>query len=148
MKRLLPLLILIVLAACGTETVTDTPDTDAVPDPYADPPGYTENPFAGYGPVTSISLPAGNGEVAAASSASHGNWSVQIAACGTMEAASSLQNQVSALTDEPVFIDRIGSYFKVRVGAFSTAESSSSLRALLRSNGYPDAWSVERETAP
>lgn len=138
--------VLLVIAGCGTETSTVN-DREQVLDPFGDPPGYTGDPFAGYGPVTSINLPA-DGEAFIQEEVPTGSWSVQTAACGSMEAALSLRDILSSKTDQPVYIDHTGGYFKVRVGAFPTAEESAGLREYLRSNGYPDAWSVEREPTP
>lgn len=146
MKRLFFVLIPAVLASCGTETSTVT-EEEQVLDPFGDPPGYVGDPFAGYGPVTSISLPA-DGNSFTQEVVSGGAWSIQTAACGSMEAALSMKDIIASKTDHPVFIDHIGSYYKVRVGAFSTADESAELREFLRSNGYPDAWSVEREPTP
>lgn len=147
MKRISTVLLVLLAASCGTDTVTETGTGQETIDPYADPPGYAGDPFAGYGPVTTIELPAGQ-PAAETVSTPVGNWSVQIAACGSMESAQSLVSSVSTLTDEPVFIDHIGSYYKVRVGAFTSPEESGGLREMLRSRGYPDAWSVEREPRP
>ena len=146
MKKFFTVLILIAIAGCGTETSTVT-DEEQVLDPFGDPPGYAGDPFAGYGPVTSINLPA-DGEPYIQEAVASGLWSIQTAACGSMEAALSLRDVLASKTDQPIFIDNVGSYFKVRVGAFSSAEESAGLRVFLRSNGYPDAWSVEREPTP
>ncbi len=146
MKKFFIVLVLLAIAGCGTET-SSVNDPEQVLDPFGDPPGYTGDPFAGYGPVTSINLPA-DGETFIQEEVPAGSWSIQTAACGSMEAALSLRDILSSKTDQPVFIDHIGSYFKVRVGAFSSAEESAGLREYLRSNGYPDAWSVEREITP
>lgn len=137
--------LLLVIAACGTETSTDGDEGSPI-DPYGDPPGYSGDPFAGYGPVTSIEFPAPGENPVPVSPG--GTWSVQIAACATEEAALSLAEEVETLSDTPVFIDHIGSYYKVRVGAFGTSEETAELRNTLRSAGYPDAWSVEREPTP
>ncbi len=135
-------ILFIIALSCGTATTGET--DDAVPDPYGDPPGYSGDPFAGYGPVTSIALPAAGGEATEPG----GLWSVQVAACATAESAESLRASIEAAFQEPVFIDHIGSYYKVRVGAFDSAEASAELRGILRGGGYPDAWSVERELTP
>lgn len=136
---------LLLVFACGTETSSDGGAGQEI-DPYGDPPGYSGDPFAGYGPVTSILLPA-SGESMAVPVVS-GAWSVQIAACPTAESAQSLSEAVKALFDEPVYVDQTGSYYKVRVGAYSTSDATSELRNRLRAAGYPDAWSVEREPMP
>ncbi len=136
-------ILFLLFLSCGTTTSGET--EDSVPDPYGDPPGYSGDPFAGYGPVTSIVLPAEGGEE---TEPGGGSWSIQVAACATMESAESLRASLEADLQEPVFIDHIGSYYKVRVGAFDSAESSAELRSVLRGGGYPDAWSVERETTP
>jgi len=135
--------VFVLLAGCGTTTVPDTTGDEAV-DPYADPPGYTGDPFAGFGPVTSIRFPAEGEPVAEQPSDTGGAWSVQVAACGTMDAALTVRDTVANSTDQPVFVDHIGNYYKVRVGSFATSAESDQLRIQLRSGGYPDAWSVQR----
>ena len=137
--------LLLVLAACGTETSTEG-DEGSIIDPYGDPPGYSGDPFAGYGPVTSIEFPAGGENQVPVYN--NGKWSVQVAACATEAAALSLAEELEAFGYVPVFIDHVGSYYKVRVGAFETSEESSELRNRLRAGSYPDAWSVEREITP
>lgn len=144
-KRTVPLALILLASACGTSTSSG--DRGLPPDPYADPPDYSGDPFEGFGPVTTIAFPAGD-RPPSEEDGSSGPWSVQIAACGTLQAAEALRERVGAVTGETVFIDRSGAYYKVRVGSFSTAEDSADLRVLLRSSGYPDAWSVERETTP
>lgn len=137
--------LLMLLAACGTETSTGG-EAGSILDPYGDPPGYSGDPFVGYGPVTSVDFPApGENPVLVPMV---GTWSVQVAACATEEAALSLAEALEALNDEPVFIDHVGSYYKVRIGAFETSGESAELRNRLRAGSYPDAWSVERETTP
>jgi hypothetical protein len=149
-KYILTVSALVLLAGCGTSTSTVQETTvEDIPDPYGDPPGYTGDPFAGFGPITSLSLPASEGEEVAEvaveeSAEASGPWSVQIAACGTMESALTLRDTVSNQIDEPVFIDHIGSYYKVRVGSFANSSDSDALRTQLRCGGYPDAWSVQR----
>lgn len=131
--------------SCGTETSVEG-GAETLIDPYGDPPGYSGDPFAGYGPVTSIDLPA-QGE-------SHetvlptGSWTVQVAACATLESAMSVRDAVDVSFEEPVFIDHIGSYYKVRVGSFGSSEETAELRNRLRAEGFPDAWSIERESTP
>ncbi len=132
---------------CGTSTSTDDQEV-IVLDPYADPPGITGNPFAGFGEVSSINLPAPENESIVVEfnqvEVEDESWTVQIAACATENAAKSLRDTIAASTEYPVFIDQIGSYYKVRVGAFSSSAASDELRVNLRANGYPDAWSVKR----
>ncbi len=131
---------------CGTTTTNSDSDADLLIDPYADPPGYAGDPFAGYGPVVSINLPADeneNIEIVETSDIS-GSWSVQVAACASMDAALTLRDTIAANTGHPVFVDQTGRYYKVRVGSFVSSVASDELRAQLRSNGYPDAWSVQR----
>jgi len=143
MKSVIAVSILVLLAGCGTTTVPDTTGDETV-DPYADPPGYTGDPFAGFGPVTSIRFPAEEEPVAEQPADTTGAWSVQVTACGTMDAALSVRDIVANRTDQPVFIDHIGTYYKVRVGSFATSSDTDELRIQLRSGGYPDAWSVKR----
>ncbi len=146
MKFVIAVLILVLLAGCGTTTVPDT-TVDETVDPYADPPGYTGDPFAGFGPVTSIRFPAEEAEeelVTEQPADTTGAWTVQVAACGTMDAALTLKDTVANQTDQPVFVDHIGTYYKVRVGSFETSSDTDELRIQLRAGGYPDAWSVQR----
>ena len=145
MKYLLLLSMLLLMTGCGSSTSTDS-ETSEIIDPYADPPGYSGDPFAGFGPVTSIRFPAdGDPEIEMEEPVSlNGAWSVQVAACGSMDAALSLRDIIAAQTDHPVFVDPVGSYYKVRVGAFASSSDSDGLRNHLRSSGYPEAWSVER----
>lgn len=137
------ILVLFIAFGCGTSTSTDNEEI-VVTDPYSDPPGIIGNPFAGFGEVSSITLPAPENENIVVEVDQGGAWSVQVAACATENAAKSLRDTIVASTEYPVFIDQIGSYYKVRVGAFSSSEASDELRVNLRANGYPDAWSVER----
>ncbi len=145
MKYLLFISALILLAGCGTSTSSEN-NADETVDPYADPPGYSGDPFAGYGPVTTIRFPAEGDTVIEIEEniSSSDPWSVQVAACGSMDAALTLRDTVAAQTGQQVFIDHTGSYYKVRVGSFATSTDSDGLRIQLRENGYPDAWSVQR----
>ena len=147
MKYLLLFVVLIFISGCGTSSSVEDSEIDIL-DPYADPPGYTGDPFAGFGPVTSIRFPAEEDpEIFIANPIETGGpWSVQVAACASSDAAQSLRDTLAAETDLIVFVDHIGSYYKVRVGSFPSSAASSDLRIQLRSNGYPEAWSVERDT--
>ncbi|MCP4647386.1 MAG: SPOR domain-containing protein [bacterium] len=149
MKYLFLFISLTLLAGCGTSTSSEEHSGEII-DPYADPPGYTGDPFAGFGEVNTIEFPA-TGSIsveAVTATVINGSWSVQLAACASLDAALSLRDVVAASTEQPVFIDHMGSYYKVRVGAFLTSSDSDELRIHYRSNGYPDAWSVERSTTP
>jgi hypothetical protein len=153
MKYLCILSILALFTGCGSSVSTEETDDNndgEIIDPYADLPGYSGNPFAGFGPVMSVSFPAeGTTDIQIESQSSPGGlWSVQIAACSGMDAAQNLRDAVAVETGLPVFIDQSGSYYKVRVGSFATSEETDELRNRLRSGGYPEAWSVERETTP
>lgn len=145
MKYLLFTAAFILLAGCGTTTSFEN-NADEIVDPYADPPGYSGDPFVGYGPVTTIRFPAAGDTVIEIeeNTVPSGPWSVQVAACGSMDAALTLRDTVAAQTGQQVFIDHTGSYYKVRVGSFATSADSNGLRIQLRENGYPDAWSVQR----
>ncbi|MEA3267202.1 MAG: SPOR domain-containing protein [Candidatus Fermentibacteria bacterium] len=145
MKYLLFISVLILAAGCGTSTSSEN-SVDEIVDPYADPPGYSGDPFAGYGPVTTIRFPAETDIVIEIEEniSSSGSWSVQVAACGSMDAALTLRDTVAAQTGKQVFIDHTGNYYKVRVGSFATSTDSDRLRIQLRANGFPDAWSVQR----
>ena len=145
MRYLTAVFLLILVAGCGTTSSTDG-SVDTIPDPYADPPGYSGDPFAGFGPVASIRFPAeGDSGIEIEEPVElNGPWSVQIAACGSMDSAMTLRDTVAAETNQPVFIDQTGNYYKVRVGSFATSSETDALRNQLRSGGYPDAWSVQR----
>lgn len=143
MKYLLLFSSVVLLFGCGTTTSSDD-SSDEFIDPYADPPGYSGDPFAGFGPVATIRFPAeGDTEIEEPDDL-NGPWSIQVAACGSMDAALTLRDSIVAQTGYPVFVDHIGSYYKVRVGSFATSSDSDGLRVQLRSSGYPDAWSVQR----
>lgn len=145
MKYLLLFSIFVLFAGCGTTTTSSDNSNDEI-DPYADPPDYSGDPFAGFGPVASIRFPAEEEVVIEIEEPTvlNGPWSVQVAACGSMDAALTLRDIIAAWTDQPVFVDHTGSYYKVRVGSFATSADSDGLRTQLRSGGYPDAWSVQR----
>lgn len=153
MKYLLLFAVLLLAGGCGTSSSSEGNGSQIV-DPYSDPPGYTGDPFAGFGQVSSIEFPAeaaGDAEYhpdVRESVEPGGAWSVQVAACASLEAAMTLRDVVAAETGVPVFVDHTGSYYKVRAGSFDSSGASDSLRAQLRSGGYPDAWSVERVVTP
>gem|GEM_PF-1471938 len=146
------LVVSVLFIGCGTSVSTEeyNDNSGVTLDPYADPPGYSGNPFAGFGQVSSVNFPAEEDPAVPVEnqSSSGGLWSVQAAACSEMAAASNLRDVISAQTGQPVFIDQIGGYYKVRVGSFNSPEETEQLRNQLRAGGYPEAWSVERETTP
>ncbi len=143
MKYILVLSAVVLIAGCGTSTTQNT-TAGETPGPYDDPPGYSGDPFAGFGPVTSIRLPAEGNITVEEPLDTTGTWSVQVAACGTMDAAMTLRDTIANQTDQPVFVDHVGNYYKVRVGSFASSSDSDELRVQLRSGSYPDAWSVQR----
>jgi hypothetical protein len=144
----------LLLAACGNQTtVPDTgPETTGPVDPYGDPPDYAGDPFRGFGEVFTLEVP---GEAPVAEEVPEvpeipemvtgGNVAVQISAALEEESALHLVDLVQAQVDAPVFVDHIGEYWKVRVGAFASREDAEDLLHRLQEMGYTDAWIVERE---
>ena len=154
---LLPVLLL--LAACGEETVV--PDGQVVhtgtADPYGDPPDYAGDPFAGFDQIVTLEVPGETVPVPEEipeeipeetfeiqETGSNLPFSVQISAAAEEATAQRLAEQVSAQVDAPVYIYHIGQYWKVRVGAFPTREETATLLEQLREMGFTDAWVVER----
>ena len=138
-------------------------------DPYSDGPlelpEYQGDPFAGFGPVTRLEVRdetaetgsdqveevilAGGGDSTPddGETLETGRYSVQIAACETEEGAGSMASLVAYQTEEPVFVDAIPPYWKVRVGAFDTYAEAEAFLPTARGMGYGDAWVVERRDA-
>jgi hypothetical protein len=158
------------LLSCGTrEGAPDTGDGTFELDPYADGPlelpEYQGDPFAGFGPVTRLEVPeepmesggeeveevlltgaGGDSESDSGETLETGRYSVQIAACETEEGADSMASLVGYQTDEPVFVDAVPPYWKVRVGSFDTHSEAEAFLPTAREMGYGDAWVVERES--
>jgi hypothetical protein len=140
----------LLLAACGHQTTV--PDTGPVAtgpvDPYGDPPDYAGDPFRGFGEVFTMEVPGEPPVVEEVPEIPEivpgGNVAVQISAALEEESALHLVDLVQTQVDSPVFIDHIGEYWKVRVGAFATREEAEDLLHRLQEMGYADAWIVER----
>ncbi len=150
MNRTAGALLVILLAACGTQTVT-VPTEEEIPegpvDPYGDPPDYAGDPFAGFDEIVTLDVP---GETVVEPPIEIPEYTpvlpfaVQITAAAEEATAQRLAESVAADVDAPVFIDRIGQYWKVRVGAFATRAEADGLLEQLQAMGFADAWIVER----
>ena len=150
MYRLILFLIpVLILSACGDTTVTpDSTDQATITgpiDPYEDPPGYTGDPFEDFPEVIGMSIP---GEVPIEYEEeilTGTHFTVQISAATNEETALRLAESVSAEIDHPVFIDRQGGFWKVRVGAFPAREDAVDYTQVLVNMGFTDAWVTTRE---
>jgi len=70
-------------------------------------------------------------------------YRVQVIAVSTKTGADKVADEVrSKLPGEKIYVEKIGDYWKVRVGDCSTRSSAEALRDKLRSLGYSDAWVV------
>lgn len=139
----------LILSACGDTTVTpdnsDQTSTVEPVDPYGDPPDYTGDPFENFPGSTSLRIP---GEVVVeyeeeVLTGTH--FTIQISAATTEETAQRLAESVSAEINYPVFVDHIGGYWKVRVGAFPAREDAVAYTGVLVDMGFTDAWVTTRE---
>jgi hypothetical protein len=143
---LVTLALLVMLTACGEDTVTpDTHGQTGPIDPYADPPDYSGDPFADFPDVTGVSIPSGQVEVLEEEVLSGTHFTIQISAATTEEAAVRLAESVDAEITLPVFVDREGSYWKVRVGAFPARQDAMDYAQTLVDMGFTDAWVTTRE---
>lgn len=147
------LLIVLLCFSCGEslveESVETQPETitETHSDPYSDGRVYEGDPFAGFGTVTTLYVPGSpepEPEEEEVPEDFSGTFSIQIAACNSTENAERLVAAIERETEFPHFIDHVGRYWKVRVGAFMTSEEAVSALEEIRSLGYPDAWVVER----
>lgn len=144
------LLFLMILAACGQETTTrngSDQDRTGPIDPYGDPPDYSGDPFADFPQVISVGIPSEETEAheAAEEVLSGTHFTVQISAATDGETAEVLAESVRAEITRPVFVDREGNYWKVRVGAFPAAEDAQEYTRVLVEMGFADAWVTTRE---
>lgn len=71
-------------------------------------------------------------------------WRVQVAASRSAEEASAMATRArDALGDRaPVYVERDGPWFKVRVGDFADRAGAEALRQQVAGLGWPDAWAV------
>ncbi len=141
-------LILLIMVACGNTTIsTDTDQVEITEDinPYSDPPGYTGNPFEDFPVVIGVPVPGETYEEQGFEILSGTHFTVQISAATSQETAQRLAESVSADITLPVFIDHIGVYWKVRVGAFPAREDAVDYSRVLMDLGFTDAWVTTRE---
>ncbi|MBN1433408.1 SPOR domain-containing protein [Candidatus Fermentibacterales bacterium] len=153
------------VASCGTpETIPDSGAGTGEIDPYSDgplelPDAYGQDPFAGFGPVTRIDVPGepslpppGDPDPGPGPSAGSGElpgivrdgYSIQIAACDTRDGAERMAALTADQTGEPIYVDSLPPYWKVRIGCFGTRQEAEAFLPEVRSMGYSDAWVVER----
>ena len=75
-------------------------------------------------------------------------YRVQVFATFSEEKADLIANQVRERTTEPVYVEYIAPYYKVRVGDCSTREEAESLKSNIYGLGYSDAFIVEDTINP
>lgn len=149
-RPIMLLLFLIILAACGQETATrggnDQERTGPI-DPYADPPDYSGDPFADFPQVTGVGIPSEESETPEQAGVvlSGTHFTVQISAATSEETAERLAESLRAEITRPVFVDREGNYWKVRVGAFPVMQDAQDYTGVLVDMGFTDAWVTTRE---
>jgi hypothetical protein len=144
---------LCLLAACGNAATTpggevgveEVPVVTGPLNPYADPPDYEGDPFAGFPVVTGLSVPdysdfADDQEILSGS-----HFTIQIGAATSEEAATMLAELATDRMSLPVFVDHLDSFWKVRVGAFASRMDAVNMLATVAGLGYPDAWVTTRE---
>jgi len=140
---------IMIIVSCGKTTVTaendDQTSADGPIDPYDDPPDYTGDPFQNFPDVIGLSIPgevpgAGEEEILTGT-----HFTIQITAATSEETAQRLAETVSAEITGPVFIDHIGDYWKVRVGAFPARQDAVEYLQVLVNMGFTDAWVTTRE---
>jgi hypothetical protein len=141
-------LILLAMLGCGKTTIsTETDQAEITEDinPYADPSGYTGDPFEDFPGVIGMSIPEETYEEQNFEILSGTHFTVQIAAAASQDTAERLAESVSANITLPVFIDHIGMYWKVRVGAFPAQADAVDYSRVLVDLGFTDAWVTTRE---
>lgn len=141
----------VLLLACGEPTVTTYEQPEHTPpDPYADRPDYSGDPFEGFGEVVSMEVPGVVDTLEVEESdtisleESGGPYSIQISALSDRETALGLAEAVSADLEMDVFVDHVSSWWKVRVGSFEDQRSAEEHLDTVRSLGFGDAWVVRR----
>lgn len=150
-KAILVFLVLfLIFTSCGDTTVTpditDQPEATGPIDPYCDPPDYTGDPFQDFPEPIGMIIP---GDVPVEEyeeeilTGTH--FTIQISAATTEETAQRLAESVSAEINYPVFVDHMGGYWKVRVGAFPAREDAVAYTEILMDMGFTDAWVTTRE---
>ncbi|NOQ23286.1 MAG: hypothetical protein GQ565_11645 [Candidatus Aegiribacteria sp.] len=149
-KVILFLIPVLILSACGDTTVipsnTDQTTTAGPIDPYADPPGYTGDPFEDFPEVIGMSVPGEEVPIEYEEEILSGtHFTVQISAATNEETAMRLKESVSAEINHPVFIDHQGGFWKVRVGAFPAREDAVNYTHVLVNMGFTDAWVTTRD---
>jgi len=154
MVRILTLVAALCLfAACGDSTTTpggdaDVQDMPAVTgplNPYADPPDYEGDPFEGFPVVTGMIVPDYTGVANEEEILSGSHYTIQIAAATSEEASAMLAELAADGTSLPVFVDQIGGFWKVRIGAFASRTDAENMLGTVTELGYPDAWVTTRE---
>lgn len=141
-------LILLTMLGCGNTTIsTETDQIEVTEDinPYADPPGYTGNPFADFPGVIGVSVPQETYDEREIEILSGTHFTVQVSAAASQETAERLAESISADITLPVFVDHSGRYWKVRVGAFAAREDAIEYSLVLVDMGFTDAWVTARE---
>jgi len=149
-KYILVILVsILTIVSCGETTVSQDNDvqisTAGPVDPYDDPPDYTGDPFLNFPDVNGLSIPgeapgAGEEEILTGT-----HFTIQVTAATSEETAQRLAETVSAEITDPVFIDHIGDYWKVRVGAFPARQDAVEYLRVLVNMGFTDAWVTTRE---
>ncbi len=141
-------LILLTILGCGTTTIST--EADPIEDtedinPYSDPSVYTGDPFRDFPGVIGVPIPEETFNEQEFEILSGTHFTVQIAAATSQETAERLAESISADITLPVFIDHIGGFWKVRVGAFPAREDSVDYSHVLVDMGFTDAWVTTRE---
>jgi len=75
-------------------------------------------------------------------------YRVQVFATFSEEKADMIANQVRERTTEPVYVEYIAPYYKVRVGDCTTRDEAESLKSNLFGLGYSDAFIVQDTINP
>ncbi len=142
------ILIMLIMVACGNTTIsTETDEIEVTEDinPYADPPGYTGDPFTEFPGVIGVSVPGETYDEREYEILSGTHFTVQVSAAASQETADRLAESISADITLPVFVDHSGRYWKVRVGAFPAREDAIDYSRVLMDMGFTDAWVTTRE---
>ena len=79
----------------------------------------------------------------ASAPANQTGYRVQVFATFSEGKADKIANQVRERTTEPVYVEYIAPYYKVRVGDCSTKDEAESLKSNLYGLGYSDAFVVQ-----
>jgi cell division septation protein DedD len=147
----------VLAAGCGGQTsvsgeTAETAETAEQPRAYGDLPGYDGDPFAGFGAVVSVDLPAEPAEddsaqtqeEAGEAEAGSGPFSIQIMALGDEATARGVAESASEESGLPAHVDLEGGYWKVRLGSFSGRSEAAGNLPLVVDLGFEDAWVVRR----